>query len=287
MNANPFNTSRVVFRTIGKCIYCQSSDVPLKEEHIIPYGLNGNFIVQDASCAKCEAITSAFERDILRNTFMLPRKALNLRSRRKKKRKDGVAATLKANDSLFSIQIPPDECPVLFVLPEFLPPAILDNRNYEYGIQGTGLYQISFSDIDKEKTKSKYGSGSISFKVNYQPVNFAKMLAKIAYSLSVAVFGLENIEDIGILSSIKGETDDIGKWVGTAPDKLFQPNMDLHNLKLDLNWSLDMNSNELQADKLICRVGLFSYFNIPEYVVVVGNINKELVRQMLPFGNEK
>lgn len=288
MNTNPFNTSRVEFRSIGKCIYCKRSDIPLSEEHIVPYGLNGNFVIRDASCKRCGAITSAFELDILRNTFMLPRKVFNMRSRHSKKDNKAVPARMETGGSTLSIKVPANDCPVFFALPIYLLPAVLDNRpSYQFGIQGTGIFNTQLKDMEKDELKKKYGTGTVSFNISYKPVNFARMIAKIGYSLSIAVFGFENIEDIGILSSIMGETDDIGKWVGTAPDKIFPPNEDLHNLKLDLNWSIDMSNSELKADKLICRIGLFSYFNAPEYIAVVGNVDKAILKQMSPFGNEK
>ncbi len=282
MDTRPFDTNRVVFRSIGKCIYCKKSDIPLSEEHIIPYGLNGNCVVLDASCEKCGAITSAFELDILRNTFMLPRKVFNMRSRHSKKANKEIPATIQTVNSTYSIKIPSDNCPVCFALPIYLSPAILDNRTYQFGIQGTGLFTIKLNDIEQDMLKKKYGTGIVSFEISYKPTNFARMIAKIAYSLSVAVFGLENIEDIGIVSSIIGDTDDIGKWVGTAPDKVFQPNIDLHNMKINLNWSVDMSNSDLTAEKLICRVGLFSNFNAPEYIAVVGNINKNVIKDSLP-----
>jgi len=42
---------RMVLRRIGKCIYCGSTEA-LSDEHIIPLGLNGAWILEQASCKR-------------------------------------------------------------------------------------------------------------------------------------------------------------------------------------------------------------------------------------------
>ena len=55
-------------RKIGRCIYCPAeqynpddADAPFGEEHIIPRGLGGKRVLKEASCLKCEGITSQIE----------------------------------------------------------------------------------------------------------------------------------------------------------------------------------------------------------------------------------
>jgi hypothetical protein len=57
------NLVRNVFPPVGRCIYCGSDGGPdgLREEHIIPYSLGGNAVLEEASCSRCEAITSYLE----------------------------------------------------------------------------------------------------------------------------------------------------------------------------------------------------------------------------------
>jgi hypothetical protein len=68
--SSPFETNRTIVGKVGKCIDCRKSDVALSEEHIIPYGLNGNQVLLDASCSDCSKITSALELDVLRRAFI-------------------------------------------------------------------------------------------------------------------------------------------------------------------------------------------------------------------------
>ena len=142
MPSTPFETSRTVLGRVGKCIYCKKTDVALSEEHIIPYGLNGNQVLLSASCGDCSKITLAFEHDILRHTFILPRKAFKMRSRHSHQ-DDDIPARLELDDgTVQSIKIPKDDAPIMFALPIFLPPLVIDDRPFQPGIQGTGEFQI-------------------------------------------------------------------------------------------------------------------------------------------------
>ena len=284
---SPFDTHRIVLGSVGKCIYCKKSDVELSDEHIIPYGLNGNQVLLKASCSECSKITSAFERDILRHTFLLPRKAFRMRSYNK--RKDEVPAKFEIGETIKYIKIPKDDAPIIFALPIFLQPSILDNRSFKPGIQGTGEFQIhEIRGIAKEKLRKKHGGpGTVSFDIAYNPHNFARMIAKIAYGFAVAHFGIDDIEDLGIVSAILGETDDIGKWVGCVDDEKFAPNTVLHSWQLKINASYQIdNPKESMDARLLYKISLFSLFNTPEYTVVVGNVKNLMDKMSLPFGSQ-
>jgi hypothetical protein len=291
MNANvssPFETNRTVLGNVGKCIYCKRADVKLSEEHIIPYGLNGNQILLNASCSDCSKITSAFELDILRHTFLLPRRAFGMRSRHNQN--DELSARFETGDGTTKyIQIPKDDAPIMFALPIFLPPSVLDNRPFQPGIQGTGEFQINeIRSIAKEKLKKKHGGpGKISFDIAYNPNNFARMIAKIAYGFAVAHFGIDDIGDLGIVSAIKGETDDIGKWVGCVKDEKFAINTVLHSwqMRISASYQID-NPKETMDARAIYGISLFSLFNTPEYTVVVGNVKNLMNKMTLPFGSQ-
>jgi hypothetical protein len=76
-------TPKYVPREIGKCIYCGSVD-NLSNEHIVPRGLGGPWVLKKASCAKCAAITSEIELDIVKYFFSLVRVKLDLPTYHKK-----------------------------------------------------------------------------------------------------------------------------------------------------------------------------------------------------------
>jgi uncharacterized Fe-S cluster-containing radical SAM superfamily enzyme len=51
----------VRFDPIGECIYCGTKEGPLSREHIIPFALNGDRILPEASCTACGKITGKIE----------------------------------------------------------------------------------------------------------------------------------------------------------------------------------------------------------------------------------
>lgn len=95
MERNP----REVLGSIGQCIYCRSKHGPLQTEHIIPYGLNGHWELEAASCQKCSKITSQFERSVLRGPLIISRVALDLSTRNKGNRPNEFPFTITKNDS--------------------------------------------------------------------------------------------------------------------------------------------------------------------------------------------
>jgi hypothetical protein len=67
---------------VGQCISCRARDETLSDEHIVPFGLSGPWVLERASCAKCARITSAFERSVLKDTRIVARATMGLPTRR-------------------------------------------------------------------------------------------------------------------------------------------------------------------------------------------------------------
>ena len=283
---SPFDTNRNILGKVGKCIYCKKSDIPLSEEHIIPYGLNGNQVLLEASCSECSKITAAFEGDVLGRAFILPRLGFKMRSRHRRNIDKKIKVTLEQDSNISYIEIPAEDCPILFMMPIFMPPEVLDNRPHQSGIQGTGSFYLNeIRGVTKEKLREKYGPGKISVNISYNPNSFARMLAKIAYGFAVAQFGIDEVEDLGILSAIKAETDDIGKWVGCiANDEKFALNTVLHSWQMQIESSYEIDAPKETIDgNLSYKISLFSLFGTPEYKVVVGKVKNLAKKISLPI----
>jgi hypothetical protein len=71
---------RVKYPPVGKCIYCESKS-KLTDEHIIPFGLGGNAVLQKASCRSCADITRDFETTVLRGELWAARVLKGIQSR--------------------------------------------------------------------------------------------------------------------------------------------------------------------------------------------------------------
>ncbi|MED5509329.1 MAG: hypothetical protein VX841_03450 [Pseudomonadota bacterium] len=112
---------------IGICIYCGADDVPLTREHVLPRGLGGNrspeemadaFVLQKASCVKCQQITQRIEKDCL--SLMMDSAREKLGMKRKDRVKKDTKASLKLNDgSVLDQLVSWDKIPGVVVIPEF------------------------------------------------------------------------------------------------------------------------------------------------------------------------
>jgi len=255
---------RIEIGRVGKCIYCGKTDVPLQTEHIVPYGLNGPWELLDSSCQKCAAITSSFERDVLRNSLIVPRVALNFPTRRKHKRPKlfPLCVTSNGKEEITKVPIHEHFGIMMFIISET--PAYLDGRPYEKGVSIKGSIQVQVSGPPIAELAKKYKGKSISINVTWQGNSFERLLAKIAYGFSVAFFGINRLEKAYVIPAILGEKDDIGRWVGCAPDMQLSVGKFLHEI------NLAVINNEL-----IVRVKLFALYDVPEYLVVVGRLKED------------
>ena len=66
--------------TLGRCIYCGSTK-NLTSEHVVPFGLGGDFELLGASCGGCRDVTSSIERRVMEEQFTGPRLAIGYPSR--------------------------------------------------------------------------------------------------------------------------------------------------------------------------------------------------------------
>src|ERR1700685_364397 len=82
------------YKPVGSCIYCGSHE-RLSDEHIIPYGMGGRWILPESSCTGCAAITGAFEGDVLRTIVGPLRMLYNMPTRRKKERPRNLPLKVK------------------------------------------------------------------------------------------------------------------------------------------------------------------------------------------------
>jgi hypothetical protein len=149
------------------------------------------------------------------------------------------------------------------MLPIFALPTCLDQRRYKKGIDVIGSAIIQVGGPKGEELLKKHDANSLAVQVTYEPVAFARLLAKIAYGFTVAEFGLSKIEEAHVLPAILGKSDDVGRWVGCAADNRLAAGSHLHEIKLSVI------SGEIRG-----HVRLFAQFNAPEYLVIVGRMSE-------------
>ena len=104
---------------VGRCIYCLAT-VDLGNEHIVPYGLNGPWILRDASCRRCATITSAFELTVQRKTLRLARAALHMRTRRRGVRPTTFSLLIERDGQSETQMVPIEKYLSAMLLPELV-----------------------------------------------------------------------------------------------------------------------------------------------------------------------
>lgn len=250
--------SRKRYRPVGKCIYCGTKD-NLTREHVVPFGLSGNLVLPDSSCLPCATTTGAFELKVLRGSMRPVRLIRRLRSRRKHSgmANDATLDIVKAGNRE-SVRLPLDQYPILLPLPIFGPPRLLSGEaGSDITMKGTATILYG---PRPEEVALKLNAEQIAISPNFdEPVAFARMIAKIAFSFAWAEGAFTKYPaPFPIAKSILGESNDIGQWVGTVDGPIEKYPGLLHRLSLQEEHGF-----------LIAFVQLFSDSETPTYVVLL------------------
>lgn len=246
---------------VGHCIYCGAMN-NLQKEHILPFGLSGTATLPSSTCSKCATVTGEQERRVLRGFMYDLRIYLGLKSRSKyKNAPQEYPLTIIREGVQETVMLPLDEYPILLAFPVFSPPAFLNPSGYTNGIRIKSIETVSFGPKPAEVLRN-LGATSISQTQDQEPVSFARVIAKIAYALAAAKGDIDKIKgDPLVLPAILGNTDDIGRWVGTLdyPRRVFDGQ--LHRIQIH---------EDCQKGLLIGDVQLFSNSPAPRYGVIIG-----------------
>ena len=247
----------------GKCIYCDSVQ-NLTTEHIVPFGLGGNLELPQASCTRCATETSKIERAILRGELRPVRVFRALQSRRKHKGAPSAYPLVIVRGGVQeTVELPIERYPILVPFPDFAPPRLAVGAESKSGIDVTGIATVSFG-VDPASVLRELGATSIKPYVSTRPAQFARMVAKIAYSMAAATGALSMIKGPSPSRDvILGTNDRIGDFIGTLTYPLEAHEGQLHRIIV----LPDKNIGQLVAD-----VQLFSDSHAPRYGVLLGEL---------------
>lgn len=248
----------------GKCIYCDAAD-GLSTEHIVPYGLGGTLELPRSSCANCAEITSKLERVVLRGEFRPVRVFRALQSRTKHASAPKTYPLVVAHDGIEkTVELPLSKCPILVPFPEFTPPRLAIGATSKAGIDVAGIVTVSFG-VNPTSVLREIGADTIMPQVTTHPAEFARMLAKVAYSMAAATGALSRLKGPSpIRGVILGTNPCVGDYVGTLSYPLAAHPDQLHRIVV----LPDVKSGHLVAD-----VQLFSDSYAPRYGVLLGELS--------------
>lgn len=270
-NATHINpqTKHPRFDPVGRCIYCGATKYSpggqrrLGDEHVIAEGMGGTLILPEASCQECEAHTSGIEWAVVRRQFLVPRRRLGLRGKKRSRNDVRITLTIIVNENEVEIELPLEEHPTVLFLPTFHMPGLICSRPAAIpGFAGFWGHQL----VDVKELMEKRPHIATPF---FDTVRFAQMIAKISHGFAIAKLGEDMFTPL-LTEFIRRKFSPFEQYpecyhlVGGLPDS-FAPSPSLHQVALAVS-----PANGQQY--LICRVRLFGNLGAPIFMAVVGRV---------------
>lgn len=263
------NQPRKKYLAANVCIYCGDRSPPLGDEHIIPFGLNGDLIISCASCKKCEKVTSRLERLCLRGMFGPYRVKQGFQTRRPKGREKPYPLNIYDKEgNKQTVDLPLAKHPGTMLIPSFDPPNILSGSpppNPESPVNCKLLFIASEAEFDVAEAAARASDSSAVHMASADVAAFGLMLAKIGHAYAYAnTNGFEVGWKPLLRKTIFEESPSFNHFVGNAEDTKPNESPDaLHHLQI-----IEANI----GDKTYCGVDIRLFANIPEiptYRVIV------------------
>lgn len=200
------------FTPDGYCIYCQNpSD---SDEHVIPYGLNGSYVLKSASCTGCRDITSKFERALLRGSFAQLRLGHQFKTRRPKKRPTSFPLLVNKYGRESQVNASPYIHPLAMTLPLFPKPKLLfGDANYAQ-LRPNGVVVFHLNSIDA--VLSAHNADTVAIVQEIQYLDLARLLAKSAYGFLIGELGRSRVRGNYLLPIVFGDMSLAGLYIGSS-----------------------------------------------------------------------
>lgn len=261
----------MTYAPVGQCIYCGAKEWSeqrsrkLGDEHIVPEGLGGRIILPEASCKRCEEITSNFELECLRGAYYTVRVQKGL-GKRKRRVPRFVNLQVRKNGKAIWQSVPIEKYPAMAVTLLFDKPEILsDCAPVEKQLSGGVAIGIlpSFGQL----LRPYWPENEVSW---VPPRNTAtsehlgRMLAKIAHSYAVAEVGVDGFKPFLKDIVLGTDTRCLGHYVGGVRD-IPQAIDDVYDLRLATVKSTANREYLMVTIRLLSDVQ-----GMPEYWIVVG-----------------
>jgi hypothetical protein len=246
---------------VGKCIYCGATE-DLQDEHVIPYGLSGRWKLRKASCKEHHEITSAIEGRVQGWGFSNMRQRFGLRTRHKERRTGTLPVVYDLGGKRQTQDVPVAEHYGGFAVPVFTAPTylaggtprdlpeVVEVRTYWHAPTLTRLL-------------ARLGTDTVNVPL-VDPIDLARMLAKIAYAYAVACCDgdPDAFEEVYVRPTIL-DGPNAGHYVGCLSGP------PVNTLATGHQISLIRTPRDVTA-----HIRLFAGWGLPEYTVVVGRMRE-------------
>lgn len=203
--------------SVGECIYCNSTVEPLTDEHVVPYSLNGDFVLARATCEICKTEIGRVENEICGKYLRPIRTKHRYKTYNKKKRPKTFSLKIgKTKGTAIDTDVPVAIYPASLALPFFRRATILTgepqtNKSGEV----TFFTYVDTRGIDQfaDKTEDRF----ISFTNSLSTDMFMRFIAKIAHCGLVSSAGLNGYTSF-LPDLILGKSNHFFHYIG-SPEK--------------------------------------------------------------------
>lgn len=267
---------------VGKCIYCGSvgsESEPLSDEHIVPYSLGADAVLEKASCAGCAKITSYLEGYTAKEIFGPLRSHFKVQSRRKTVKLNDVEVTFVTDNGNRTQRINRADLPALLFLPILEPAGKFYDRT-PAPLATVAGWMWSAGDLDERMKKFKRpGDKGYSFVNSFKADIVARAVAKIAHTLAVARLGLGSFE-LYLPAVILGKDPNIGFLIGARDPPANPTPLPVGTTTTPHNLTLRTMKADDGPPILVVSVHLFPFTGAPSYNVIVGEPGREALKEL-------
>jgi hypothetical protein len=266
------------FPSIGRCIYCGTTEGKLTTEHIIPESLSGNLTLPQASCLACADKTKRIEQLCTaeeHGMFFSIRVHLGMKSKRGSTKRGTIRTVVTSRDGTRTRKtFAADDLPVAVYQWKLPPAGILVGRDPATEIttrKGATFWQSPRGP--GQPPRQTNGEAAIG---TFAPEPFLQLVAKIGYSFAAGAIGphalTPEVADL-ILNKHPRHTD-YTYFIGT--DEL-----DLPYRRVDFSGELTHRLEDVKRTASdgqtywVVKVHLFHNLGFPEYHVVLGRCGNQ------------
>ena len=250
----------------GVCIYCGTRGVELLDEHVVPFSLEGQHILEGASCRTCADIMSRFEGDVAQDMWGAARNSYNVRSRRKRKRKTHIVLADPAHPAR-RVKVPYAEYPAPMVFYKMGRAGLLEGLPDTVDVSKAWQFVAITDEVKAKAFEQKFGV-PLTARFRHMPESFARLLAKIGYCNLLTMLDPGDFRPI-CLPYIVGHRANPSYIVG-GTFEVAEPETVGYRLST-------FGFGTPERVMLVAEIRLFANVATPTYHVVVGDV----------FGEEK
>lgn len=118
-----------------------------------------------------------------------------------------------------------------------------------------------------EQVQQQYDVDFVGARLSFNPQDFARTIAKIAFTAAIYVIGIAPFKSSPIRRVILGEDPCVGHWVGSCTGEPVNEPKGLHGVKI-----------KAAGSNVHVFLRLFAQFDAPEYHVVLGPADPDFVK---------